>query len=620
MMLTSAQLILFVLSGAGYVVFIANQLRITVYQALFVFPCSVALLLYPCALLGVLEIGFFSTFALGLGFIAHHLIINRLSFKVDRDCLWNLVILSPLFILYFSIPLDFNFLLWDEFSFWASSIKLIFTTDSLFNKDSPIFFKSYPPLQQLFQYFFLKSSFWSEKNVLYAQTFWVLSGVLCVQACFIKSKVNLAFAFLISSSFLYFFSYSYSTIYNDQLLGVCFAASVALACQQPKHWRSTIAWYISMGSLVLLKEIGLLLALISLGVFLINGFFNSEKATSVPLRLKATATRGFTGTLLIVILIGSWRLYASSLENARTFDLTSVSKLLSFDVSMRSAQTLSEFVRRIFKPSYLQVSESFAIWSPSLITFVVILLVCSIILTCSCSHRPERQRMGAVFAWIYLGLVGYIGALLMSYLIVFTEYEGVRLASFERYVSTYILALLLLTYALTVSTLEAKGPGRVKLLQSAFTVIVLMLSPSSFFQDLRQIQTTRPEKELRVRLEAFANRIKPLMQMNEKVYFIAQNTNGLERTMFYYGMLPYTSSMSWCWSIGAKYFDGDVWTCNTNLQDIVQGYDYLALYKVDQQFWDRAGTLFTPSSRGGDSGIYKINRDIKHNISIERVD
>ena len=228
--------------------------------------------------------------------------------------------------------------------------------------------------------------------------------------------------------------------------------------------------------------------------------------------------------------------------------------------------------------------------------------------------------MGAVFAWIYLGLVGYIGALLMSYLIVFTEYEGVRLASFERYVSTYILALLLLTYALTVSTLEAKGPGRVKLLQSAFTVIVLMLSPSSFFQDLRQIQTTRPEKELRVRLEAFANRIKPLMQMKEKVYFIAQNTNGLERTMFYYGMLPYTSSMSWCWSIGAKYFDGDVWTCNTNLQDIVQGYDYLALYKVDQQFWDRAGTLFTPSSRGGDSGIYKINRDIKNNISIERVD
>ena len=110
------------------------------------------------------------------------------------------------------------------------------------------------------------------------------------------------------------------------------------------------------------------------------------------------------------------------------------------------------------------------------------------------------------------------------------------------------------------------------------------------------------------------------MQLNEKVYFIAQNTNGLERTMFYYGMLPYTSSMSWCWSIGARYFADDVWTCDTKLQELIQGYDYLALYKVDQQFWDRTNSLFTRTSRGGNSGIYKINRDARNDMSLERVD
>jgi hypothetical protein len=102
--------------------------------------------------------------------------------------------------------------------------------------------------------------------------------------------------------------------------------------------------------------------------------------------------------------------------------------------------------------------------------------------------------------------------------------------------------------------------------------------------------------------------VKKHIAKDEKVYFIAQNTNGLERAVFTYAMLPFTSSMEWCWSLGQKYFEGDVWTCNTSLESVLKGYTYLALYSADEQFWKNNGTLFDPSVIGAKSGVFKINR------------
>jgi len=74
-----------------------------------------------------------------------------------------LIFIAAYGVLFFAIAPEFKFLGWDEFSFWASSQKLIFGTGELYNEHSPIFLKSYPPGQQLFQYYLTKMTFWSEK-------------------------------------------------------------------------------------------------------------------------------------------------------------------------------------------------------------------------------------------------------------------------------------------------------------------------------------------------------------------------------------------------------------------------------------------------------------------------
>ena len=70
-------------------------------------------------------------------------------------------------------------------------------------------------------------------------------------------------------------------------------------------------------------------------------------------------------------------------------------------------------------------------------------------------------------------------------------------------------------------------------------------------------------------------------------------------------MLPYESQW-WCWSIGKKYTDEDVWTCDKKLDEVVKDYQYLAIYRADNQFWENNQIFFDPASIGKTSGVYRI--------------
>jgi hypothetical protein len=143
----------------------------------------------------------------------------------------------------------------------------------------------------------------------------------------------------------------------------------------------------------------------------------------------------------------------------------------------------------------------------------------------------------------------------------------------------------------------------------AIGLFVCLLIPSVFFKEVRVIEAGGEAYQLRQRTESFAGKVKKYIQPHEKVYFIAQNSNGLERIMFYYAMLPYTSSMSWCWSIGKKFFEGDVWSCDVNLPSLLDGYEYLAVYRGDEKLWQSGGTLFdTGSTTNGSPSLFRINR------------
>jgi hypothetical protein len=613
-------ILLLVLSCTGYIGQLAALRSVGLHKAPFIFCCFVSLVLYSFALLGTLETGLRFAVVLGLLLFVWRLWQLSQSIRCTASLKSDLLLARPLrdvakllyaipfVVLYISIDAKFKFLLWDEFSYWASSAKIIFETNALFHNESPIFFKSYPPLQQLFQYYFTKLTFWSEKNVLYAQIFWVLSALLCIAGVFAKKSSHVAVVFLTSVGFLYFFEYSYSTIYSDPLLGVCFGASLALAFDQDGSKSKILLFFLSIAALLLLKEIAILLALVAIAVFVIS-LFRSQANTLTTRREAYLITIKSVSTVALGLLAvaQSWAWYVAKIQGSRELAANSLQTLFKPAMQLRLEQTSTEFVARLFKSGYVHLANQVSLYRPSIIVLCAGLILVSCLLI-YCRKKNERLTLSLNVLIITMGAAGYAAALFLSYLLVFTEYEGVRLASFERYLSSYILAWLLITYALTAAAIEAQPKLRAWLSQLIVGFVLFLCFPNIYFKDLRKIASEGPALVVRESTEAFAAQLKPSLQTGDKIYFIAQASNGLERTMFYYAMLPFTTSTSWCWSIGPKYFDGDVWTCNTRLQELLKGFDYLALFNGDRQFWDQERAIFDSVSGDKTAGLFKIHR------------
>jgi hypothetical protein len=303
----------------------------------------------------------------------------------------------------------------------------------------------------------------------------------------------------------------------------------------------------------------------------------------------------------------SWAWYVAKIQGSRELAANSLQTLFKPAMQLRLEQTSTEFVARLFKSGYVHLANQVSLYRPSIIVLCAGLILVSCLLI-YCRKKNERLTVSLNVFIITMGAAGYAAALFLSYLLVFTEYEGVRLASFERYLSSYILAWLLITYALTAAAIEAQPKLRAWLSQLIVGFVLFLCFPNIYFKDLRKIASEGPALVVRESTEAFAAQLKPSLQTGDKIYFIAQASNGLERTMFYYAMLPFTTSTSWCWSIGPKYFEGDVWTCNTRLQELLKGFDYLALFNGDRQFWDQERAIFDSVSGDKTAGLFKIHR------------
>ncbi len=618
-----------ILSFAGFCLTFGAHKEIGRFRAPLITCCAIALGLFFCGLFGVLKNGTLVICAIGIALFAGQLWVYIRDRRIPMPTLSGLVCCVPFIALFVSISPSFKFTLWDEFSFWASSTKIIYTTNALFEKDSPIFFKNYPPLQQLFHYYFLRFLGWSEKIVLYAQIFWILTGLLCVAGSLVQRSRFASLTFLLSCSFLFYFGYSYASIYSDALLGVTFAAclTIALSIQRPLRYVQLATFVVSACALVLIKEIAIVFVAISVTVLIITLLIGSQQRD-----IRDQSPKNSFGTLrdaslalltTIIVVVGtlkSWSLYITSIDAARKIALPSFSDLLAPAWQSRINQTLNEFTQRIFKSGYLQINEWFGQLRPSILLTFILLAVIGFSYAIFADRTRRKLNLLNMFV-ISAGALGYAAVLFVTYLIIFTEYEGVRLASFERYLSTYLLAWLLVVFGLWMSKISAcQRTSPALLLVSAITASCLVLAPKQFYKEAYGIRSDGPDQDLRVKIENFAAGAKRQMNPNDKIYFIAQNSNGLERVMFYYAMLPYRSSMEWCWSVGKKYSPSDVWTCDTQLSELIKNFSHLALYRGDNQFWSHSGTLFVPGSTDINSGIFKIQRSPDRTIEkIEHV-
>ncbi len=603
------KLFLLVISTFGYQLFLINNLKLRPLIVPFLIVCYVTTSIYFFSVVGFLSLG--AEFVFYLGFIAGLLgitqgkINNKLVLNIF---LVNLLWIFPLIIFYFAIPGDYLFLLWDEVGGWARSQKLIYDTNALLNSNSPFSLRSYPPGQQIFQYYITKTTFWSEKNLLLAQNIFIFSALLGVVGALFIRRLWACIVYLTILPIIYFFNFDYNTIYADPLIATVFAGCLALA-MKPTEGRTDV-WVLAicLSGFLLLKDIALVFTSLVVFIYALRMLDTRLQATNT---VSSNQLRGIIKNIAVCIatvciIILSWKWYVSVIGTAKTEVIRlTLDGFMQDPYRQRAGTTITAFINALLKPGYFvgefkNIPVNFSL----LIIMVMTIALSGLIVLIS----PKEKRVSAFLIVLACaaGAVGYLLFLLWLYLTYFTEYEGTRLASFDRYSMTYLLAWLLVTFAWLMSVIGARYKNiYATLIPLGCTLLVYCFVPAKFYSDIKKLPLDQVSFEKRKATQALSDQVRKYIKPGEKVYFLAQNSNGFERHLFDYAMLPYPPND--CWSVGKKYNEGDVWTCDRPLGLLLKDYSYLAIYSADERFWKDNAELFDPYGVGRTRGVYKIN-------------
>jgi hypothetical protein len=270
--------------------------------------------------------------------------------------------------------------------------------------------------------------------------------------------------------------------------------------------------------------------------------------------------------------------------------------------------TFDSFVRNLFFFDDFGNGEINLISTTSLI---IILFLSFSALTYLSSSFGKRDLF-----LVFLTFILFEAFLFASYILFFSTYESVRVASMTRYNSALFFALLVLFFIKLEETirLTKNFPVRTFFFVACITVII---GGNGFFKDLDEIDRYKDARPQRQSLESFTSVVNRFAEDKDKTYFIDQNTNGYTMWMYRYLSIP-RGTNSWCWSIGNPYGSDDVWTCPEEPNKLLNGYKYLAVYNADGNFWGwiaKAGIKVDyPKKRGYYEIVFDSNNSV---ISID---
>jgi len=608
------QSLLLFFSVAGYLYFFHIYGKCKLIQAPFFFVTFIICVLYLFAINGYLALGAYFCLILGLFLGVVTAYLNKAYYlngdyrsKFTKINLYEVFYLLPLVTAIFFIPSNYQFMDWDEFSFWGLSIKIIAAADSLYNASYPTEYNHYPPGQQLFQYFIIKFTGWSEKNALYSHIILCFSVLLYIAGSFYKNAtLKTLLSFYAASMLIYYFGFVYASVYSDKLLAFYFCAAVVCAYFARSQIINLILLCFVLMALVLIKQVGLLMAMLVTTIYCIA---NYPSRSDLKAYSAGSLITGYFYTyrflaISVICLLGSiyfsyqsWKWYVVSIGANKTYYSPGLIEFFEGERLQMLGAVLSEFIKRIQIPNFVAIG-GFGI---SLLNTTYIFLIASLIGIAIC-NRSIRLRFSFVLAIIFVGWIGYILFHLYAYQVFFGKWEALALSSFERYAAIYCLSWMLFIYfAISSDLLGFKSKIASSLVLIFCGITFIGLYPKLRW-DLGESFTTY-NYDILQRINGDKVLVDAHLKNADSIYFISQGATAYDRWAFYYAVYPKMKQFN-PWSLCSA---RDGYACSyKSLSEGLVGSNYLMLSKADDYFWEQAGHLFDSAEYGTKSGLYAI--------------
>ncbi|MDO4741759.1 MAG: hypothetical protein Q4A79_00050 [Candidatus Saccharibacteria bacterium] len=552
---------------------------------------SAFLLFFSQLVFGTFNVGFIigilcSVASIGLG------IWRRKEWDEYRKLLFSsgFVVFLTVYVLVFVYDFARGFSVWDEFSHWGMMLKEMLRLDKFYYIDASnlLVHKDYPPIMQLFELFWMKlCGGYSERFALRALHTFEFSLFIPFIADKIAKKKNvwksiiagMASVFSLLLIMVFFDQHGVvQTIYTDYALAmvVAFLLMTVLACKKV-DWFEIVTIMVGGGFLLLLKQMGLPLYLMVICFFVgIVGLRKKEEWKSLLLRVGWKRLAVIIGALVVPFVI--WLVWGRLVaDTVKQFDLSEIRltdflKILLGHGEEWQSYTIKKYIMALgeenISTSFIQVS-----YLQSVVMFVLALMGVWLMYRKQLAKK-EIVWLGGV---LVCGALGYAATMMVLYVLSFSSYEATILASFNRYMGTYAMVMLL-TVAMIVIWQAIKIRKEVVIYVMAMG-LVLVNAPEAYSRVYPFIKGAETRYD---QYAVMAENLRDTVEGDAKVFLIVQNSIGYYFYLQYYATPMKMNYAYATWIIGDN-VDGKEYYEKSILPRI-KDYDYLLVVDTDEEF------------------------------------
>jgi len=596
-----------------------RKLNLSYSQSPIIIISVIIVFFYLSALNESLNLGYFIFCIIGL----FSIFSNTFYFKKNKSHFYGKEenVITSFFSFCFllsTFSLFVKFGIWDEFSHWAPQIKYIYLNNLLRNEFVEFGAASYPVGSALFYLIFLKYSTFNEGVVYFSHSLLILLPL----ACFIDSKESIWQKTILKTFILIIFLTIFGvrlgpigSIYMDQVVAIFFGCTLVYYVNSKKTFGEIFLIVFILIAFLQLKDSLLAFAFLIIGFIAIDqGFLFVQKKSNLALKQIL-----FLLSVLFIfsfLSLKTWEHYLGSINIQRTWNINQnlfeIISITLFPTEEYNKLILNNFIDKFYEPYVIpnQVSDNLLKYFP-MIKWVLNLspfqfLINQFILILFIFSLNKKLSINVILHNLVLlfGYILYLYGLLILYNFSFGDYEGPRLASFERYQSIFQIGWILfnLNYIFQSKFFQNLDFSKFLLKFSWIPIFIFIVSLSILkiyidnFTERGQFRV----QELHNRIQIFTQEVQKLTEENSKIKVVWQSSNGLELGIIRYNLIPRFVRGG---SFGIKYNENDVWTNSISKDeffDDLKQFDYLLLAFTDSNFWSLYGDIFSEVNLNSD--------------------
>lgn len=534
-----------------------------------------------------------------------------------------------MYILVFILDFNRTLSMWDEKSHWGVMIKEMLRLDNFYSIKSStlLVHKDYPPLLQIFELFWTKLSL-SYKEAYLIRALHVFEFSLFIPAIAenIKKKSSkfkvifntIGIMGIIFLMILLFDQHNIANcIYNDYFMAILVAYGICLVVFEKNTLSNfnLISLSIIGSFLLLTKQMGLPLYLIIIFIFIFDLILKNHKNIKHLLNKKNILYAVKILCLVIIIPLFLWKGWNNYIENLHIEQQFKLSELKIAKLPAIMKGTYGEKWQNTASINYTEAVKSRNLTTSNFINLsylqalVLFLILLYLIWLIGKKHFYKRQ-VPLIGITVIIGSIGYSIVMLVMYVFTFGSREGVTVASYDRYMDTYLIiafSVIIMLYIWIKSQEEKNNYNSLLLCSTLFLIQSPKMTTCVYPKLLHNI----PDD-----YEYSASLITKKVEKKAKVFIIAPNTSGEYQFYVKYYANPIITNLDY-FSFPLDDETNYKEFYEKNILKYMSKYDYVYIASITDELIDKYSFVF-PNKNIKVHQLYRINKE-KNDIKLSLI-